>query len=166
MNIQLTVILLVLIFQLGILMYAGLKFVGFVRKQEARIIEFIEQIRSFSLPDEKTGFSPAAMLADRISEQFAQILIDKAKGTFMGMRSGQVRADHAVEADIAEGVISARYPWLGPILKAFPSLQKTLRRNPDLVGMAVEKLGSVMAPKHVPGNDHDNELMSQQEFKL
>jgi len=58
----------------------------------------------------------------------------------MGQRSGEVRAERAVEGAIAEDVARNAHPMVGPILDHMPELKKTLRKNPGLLDFALSKL--------------------------
>lgn len=141
--------MLLLAVQVSLLFYAGLK-----------VKRFISTIKAFSVPDKETGLSPAGMITTKITDQFATSLMDKAKVTFMGIQSGQIRGQRAAAADVAEGTLSAKFPWLGVLLQSFPALRKTIRRAPGLVEslpMILNKVGGpIKTETNIPTNSGHN----------
>lgn len=75
----------------------------------------------------------------------ARSIVAQAKASFMGMESGAKRQEAAIAGDIAEGVLNTQLPLAGALLQSFPSLRKTLRRNPQLLDLALSKLGGLGA---------------------
>lgn len=67
----------------------------------------------------------------------------------MASQSAAVRAEKAIEGDIAEG-LAAQNPIVAMAMQAFPKLGKTLRRNPELVDVVLAKLASKVSV--APGN--------------
>ena len=105
-----------------------------------KLLSIYSEFIGFVSPiDEKTP-SPIAQLVSSMSDVLARSLIAQAKATFMGIQSGEVRADKAVSADIALEAASMANPAIGAILGSFPALKKTLRRNPQLLDLAMSKL--------------------------
>lgn len=92
-------------------------------------------------PDEKTP-SPLGNFVDTIAQMFARALVALVKTTQMGELSGVVRAEKAVNSAIAEDLVSQQ-PVLSAILQQFPALKKTLRRNPQLMDMAIQSLSKI-----------------------
>jgi hypothetical protein len=90
----------------------------------------------FITPVSDSQPSPLAMLIDNIATMFSRSIVMQAKASFMGIQSGQKRAETAIAGDIAEGMVS-QSP-LGGLLNSFPALKKTLRRNPQLIDMAMQ----------------------------
>jgi len=124
-------------------------------------LRFRSLFRSFvTSPDEKTP-SPFAELVSNISDVFSRSVLAGAKTTFMGLQSGLVRGEKAVGADIAEDIISAKNPLLGAALDSFPSLRKTLRRNPKLIDIVAQRLLDKSTPAPAGSNHSD-----QFSFKL
>ena len=114
----------------------------------------IRQIRDFITPaDDKTP-SPLAQTTSAISEVFARSFVAQAKATFMGIQSGQVRADKAIEADVAMDALQMTNPMIASILQMFPSIKKAIRKNPAIIDMAFKQIGKINAPA---GDNHDND---------
>ena len=95
-------------------------------------------ITQFVTPTSENQPSPFALLIDSVSSMFGRSIVAQAKSTLMGVQSGAKRAETAIAGDIAEGVIESQSPMLGGLLNSFPALKKTLRRNPQLVDMAMQ----------------------------
>lgn len=101
-------------------------------------------------PDEKTP-SPLGNFIDTIAQMFARALVALVKTTQMGELSGMVRAEKAVNSAIAED-LAGQQPVLSAVLQQFPALKKTLRRNPQLMDMAIQSLAKI-APGSGSGNN-------------
>lgn len=108
--------------------------------------------RDFITSPGENEASPFAELISTVSDVFSRSMAATAKATFMGKQSGDSRAEAAVEADIAEDLLAAKNPLLAAALQSFPTLKKSLRRNPQLVDIAVKKLLGQTAEGPVPGN--------------
>lgn len=114
----------------------------------SRIATVFREFRGFvTAPDEKTP-SPLAQLASSLADIFARSIVAQLKATFMGKQSGDVRAEKAVSADIAEDMLAQSNPLISAALDSFPTLKKSLRRNPGLIDYAIKKFlnGSQSAP--------------------
>jgi hypothetical protein len=125
------------------------------------------EFKSFITPiDEKTP-SGLASLCDSIAILFGRALVAQLKAVFMGKQSGEVRGEQTVNADIAFDTVSMANPMIGAVLKSFPALSKTLRRNPALLDFALAKLGSMgnksNSPVQVSPESGDNH---QVKFKM
>lgn len=153
---NITIIVILAVIGALVLLIAGLLF-GFSRK----LYQFENVIRSFVTPiDEKTG-SPLAKVTESAADMIARSIMAQAKGFMLGLQSGQKRAETAIQADIAEGSGLGASP-LGAVLESFPALKKTLRRNPQLIDMA---MGYLSRKKGVAaGSSSDNG--QQPKFKL
>jgi len=153
MNIMLALILIVNVCVLGLLVFAGFK-----------IRAAIRQFQDFlTAPDEKTP-SALTQSISVISDMFGRAVAASLKAAFMGKQSGDVRAEQAVMGDIVKDSIDQTSPLLGGILQSFPSLQKTLRRNPALLDLAISKLAGITGGS--PGSSGGNHTNSQVKFKL
>jgi len=106
-------------------------------------------VRSFVTPKGPDEASPLANVVDVGSDMVARAIMARAKTTFMGQLSGQVRQEKAVEGAIAEDVARNAHPLAGTLLDAMPELRKTLRKNPQLLDFALSKLGGMMEQKDV-----------------
>lgn len=84
--------------------------------------------------------SPLAQTTGAMADMVARSLVAQAKATFMGLQSGNSRAEKAIEADMAEDLIAQKSPLAGAIMSSFPSLRRTLRRNPQLIDLAMQEM--------------------------
>lgn len=97
------------------------------------------QILAFIVPAKEGEASALAQALDAFSIMLARSLTAQIKTTLMGMNSGLARAEKAIQGDLALDV-AGQNPTIGGILAAFPSLGKTLRRNPQLLDLALSFL--------------------------
>lgn len=111
-------------------------------------------VSAFLQPTGENQPSPLATSVDAFSVIFARSITTSLRAMLMGMQSGVVRSEKAVEGDIAEGVAENGSPILAAAMQAFPALRKTIRRNPGLVDLALSRLGgSLVGHKdRQPGN--------------
>jgi hypothetical protein len=124
------------------------------------IFKFYRTIREFVTPPAKNQPSPLGGAVSAVSDQIARSIVSQAKATFMAGESAAVRADKAVQGDIAVDVASQN-PLVSGLMAQFPTLKKSLRRNPQLLETALSYLASRQSGG-VPGNGSS----SQAKFKL
>lgn len=105
--------------------------------------------------------SEFALITDAVADQIARAIVAQAKATFMGIQSGQVRAEKALEGDIAMDQAS-QIPLLQGVLGAFPAVKKALRRNPALLDFAIQKIMNKPQVVESSGNGH----IESPKFKL
>lgn len=117
-----------------------------------------------SSPDGKSP-SPASLVVDALVNRAADSIMIHFKTTFMGILSGESRAARKLEGEAAEAAISEKSPLASIALAAFPSLKKSLGRNPALVQAILSRLvGSVahgqlpLEPGNHTGNDYGARL--------
>lgn len=96
-------------------------------------------VRDFVSPEGDGQPSPLAKAMDAGASMLGRAIIAQAKTTLMGQASGQVRAGQAIDANITDDLLSTN-PLASTLLGQFPSLRKTLRRNPQLADMAIAAL--------------------------
>lgn len=127
-----------------------------------RIKTVYSQFQAFITPiDDKQG-SPLYQLVDALSQVFSRTLIAQAKSIFMAKESGIVRGQNSVDSALADDMLQASSPILAGLLAQFPSVAKTLKRNPALLNYAMEKLasklpgGSPGSPTIIDGNHKSN----------
>lgn len=101
------------------------------------------QFISFITPEADGKPSPAATVAQNVSDMAARSIVAQVKGFLMGLQSGQSRGQTAVTGDIVEGAAGQQLPMIGAVLDSFPALKRTLRRNPALLDLALSKLAGV-----------------------
>lgn len=110
---------------------------------------FEKTIKRFvSAPDEKTP-SPLCQLTRLISTDLVDIAAGKLTASGMGNKSAAVRQAKAIEADILEDTAPG---WVQALLSQMPQLRKTLRTNPQLAGMALQKLRETALAKQGQGS--------------
>lgn len=142
MNILLALILVLFLVNIALIVFAFKK-----------IASVYSQFRDFITPTKEGELSPAAQVGSALADMLARSLVAQIKSTFMGKQSGAVRAENAVAGDIAEDMVNQQLPLAGAVLDSFPTLKKTLRRNPALLDFALSKLsgmggnGAVLAGK-------------------
>lgn len=108
-----------------------------------------ENIRGFLVPPEKGKPSALAQMTEAMSVQAARAIAAQMKMTFMGKESGDARAQKGIAADIGEDMLQMSNPMIASLLQSFPTLRRTLRRNPGLMDIALSAFG----PKQ---GDHPN----------
>jgi len=141
--------LLIAIIVINFLLLAFFLFVGY------KVFTVFRQFVGFITPEGEGKPSPLANFIQAGADIVSRTLVMQAKATFMGKQSGDSRAMKAIEGDVAQDMISGASPMLGGLLQSFPSLSKTLRRNPGLADMALQFLASKMGGNKgvsVPGN--------------
>jgi len=110
--------------------------------------------------------SPLAMVVSTTADMIARSLVAQIKSTFMGKQSGEVRGEQAVVGDIAFDAIGQVNPVVGAVLNSFPSLKKTLKRNPALLDFALSKLAGSNQAKQAIMPALDNNPSASVKFKL
>lgn len=118
-------------------------------------------IREFVSSPAENQPSPFAIWCDSVAMVFARAITAQIKTTLMGVQSGSVRAEKAIEADIAEDMLS-QSP-IGALLDSFPTLRKSIRRNPALLPLVQGALQRVFK-----GGNGGSQVSSasQPKFKL
>lgn len=136
---------------------AGVIFYGNYRKIKRTLQEFVT-------PTAEGEFSPLGHAIDAVSSQVARAIVAQAKTTFMSSESAVARGKATVEADINQDLLAASNPVIAGIMNMFPTLRKSLRRNPGLTQFAIEKIVEKF------GNKNNGSMQaaptSQTEFKL
>lgn len=150
-NILLTLILLSIL--------SGLLFLGLIIIKFRRIIVDFRQF--VTAVDDKTP-SPLATLVAAMSDIAARSIVARIKMTFMGKQSGDVRAQSSVDASIAEDQVNSINPLIGSLLDSFPTLKKSLLKNPALIDFALSKLSRFQGSNELGSNGHN----TQTKFKL
>lgn len=95
---------------------------------------------AFVTPPSEGQPSPLANATDAIAGQFGRAITASIKTTLMGYSSGIVRAEKGLQGDVAEDV--ARQTPLGGLLDSFPTVRRTLRKNPGLLDLALGLLAN------------------------
>lgn len=148
----------VLLVFLGLIL-SGIGVIAFVFYRKYRYIEQV--ILGFITPESEGKPSPLATSLDVVAQMFARAITAQIKTTLMGLESGLVRGEKAVQGDIAVD-LAGQTPLAG-LLGAFPTLKKSLRRNPGLLDMALPVLASLAGKATSPGG---NGSSGSPKFKL
>lgn len=127
-----------------------------VERYEAEIRELIEPVAD-GQP------SPLASAIDAASQVAARAITAQLKTTFMGIESGARRGASGIAADVVEDA-AAGSP-IGAILSSFPTVRKSLRRNPGLIDVALGLVGN-MSQRGNGGNGHMPVEVGKPRFKL
>lgn len=128
----------------------------------ARVRAVYTQFRLFVTPIEEGKPSPLAQTTQVLADMLGRSLVAHIKGTFLGKQSGDARAQTAVSADIAQDSMAGSP--IGAILESFPSLKKSIRRNPQLLDIALQFLSKNKQAQSLPGGNGSSG--SQIKFKL
>lgn len=97
-----------------------------------------EVVKTFITPPEEGKPSALAMTSQAFAEIIARSMMAQAKGFLMGLQSGETRGKQAIAGDVVQDSLGASP--LAAILGSFPSLKKSLRRNPQLLDLAMGML--------------------------
>jgi len=136
--------------------------VGAVAFSIAVFFRIKSALTEFITPPEPDKPSQLGLVTDAAASMLARAVVAQAKTTFMGVSSGAVRAEQAVKGDIALD-LAGQNPLLGTILASFPHLGKTLKRNPQLIDIALNYLQSHANPG---SNGQHQPVSSSPKFKL
>ena len=94
--------------------------------------------------------SPLATAADILASMIGRAVAAQLKTSLMGMESGLKRGERTIE-EAASADIMAQSPLSG-ILDGFPTVKKTLRRNPQLLDAALGLISKMGGSQVSPGN--------------
>lgn len=148
MNILIACLITIILFALGYFAYK-------LRRFEQAFASFV------TAPDEKTP-SLFASTVDNISRTVGHGVAIELKTTFMGIQSGAKRAEQAVMNDIVQDTVQEASPLAGAVLESFPSLKKTIAKNPALLDVLLSRVMGGMASKTnnggANGGDYSNRL--------
>lgn len=89
----------------------------------------------FITPAAPDSPSQLAKAIDAVSQMFARSIAASVKGTLMGMQSGAVRGETAIQGALLQD--TAAQAGLGALLSSFPAVSRTLKKNPALFDMAM-----------------------------
>jgi hypothetical protein len=153
MNILLTLILIVNLAALAIILAISWK-----------VRQIYEDFKVFITAPDTDHASPASDFVNGLVSSAGRSIAMEIKAIFMGKQSGAVRGEAAITADIAEDALAIANPTLSAILNSFPALKRTLRRNPQLTELAIQKLANFAPQNSGPSNDSGNG--HQPKFKM
>lgn len=102
-------------------------------------------VTDFMVPQEEGKPSALAMTWEAACDMLARAVMARATTAVMTASSAVSRAARAVEGDIMEDMAREQSPVAGFVLDRFPTLSKTLKRNPALMDLAMSTLQKVMA---------------------
>jgi hypothetical protein len=131
-----------------------------------RISIIKRQITSFITPESDGKPSPLANSIEAISEIFGRSITAQIKTSLMGVESGLIRGEKAVNKAIADDSLRMANPLIAGLLDSFPSVKKTLSKNPALLDIAISQLSKRMPSIGSPGNNHQPESPAQVKWDL
>lgn len=152
----------------------GFAFAGFFiwRAWDAAVREYLsarqeldslkQQAIDFVTPHEEGKPSQLALAADALSSMMARALVVQFKTSMMGSSSARTRGEQAIQGDVAQDIAS-NIPAAAALMDSFPTLRRSLRRNPSLLDFALPFIqslaGKVGADNHGPdGNGHQTQF--------
>lgn len=107
--------------------------------------------KQFFTPSASDTPSAAALLLDSITARVSEVIMTEFKTTFMGVLSGQARAEKAALKEATQAAIAEKSPMLSAAFSAFPKLGKSLLKNPSLLQFILGKVtASQPAPARAP----------------
>jgi len=118
-----------------------LSVIGFGRKMS----QLERGVESFIIPESEGKPSHLARTAEVFADMIGRSVSATAKATFMGKQGADIRGQAAVEGDIAED--TAKQSAVGSLLTSFPTLRKSIRRNPQLLDVAMAILKQEITPQ-------------------
>lgn len=127
MGIITALILVVLLFQLGISTFLLLQ-----------SLKIYKNFKGFMIPEGENQQSPLGAIVEGVAE----VIGNKVKGAILGVLSGASRVEKAAGEEIVSEGMANSNPLLG-ILAGFPKIRRLIAKNPELVTMAMSKLGGL-----------------------
>lgn len=100
------------------------------RRIRAVVIDFLT-------PESENKPSPFGLAIDGVASSIARAIMAQAKAYLMGLQSGQVRGEKAIQGDLA--LDDAQNSPIGALLN-YPNVRRTLKRNPGLMDIAAQFL--------------------------
>jgi hypothetical protein len=101
----------------------------------------------FVSPAEPGKPSPMAQTLEASADILARAITARMSTAIMTGSSALARAGRAVEGDVIEDLARQTHPAIDGLLSAFPTLRKTLRRNPALLDIGVQAMMRAMDGK-------------------
>jgi len=135
-------------------------FVAVFKRFGRTVEETRAQVQALVSPGEDGGPSPLAQVAKGLVDQGAKSVVDHIKTSFMGIESGQARAEKFLDGAISSDALALGAPGLAQVLGNFPTVKKFLMKNPALADLAIQKLANfgskVAGPQGGPTNGQSN----------
>jgi len=140
----------------NILLIAIILILGLALACSLAVFNRLKQIiTDFITPVEPDKPSQLANVTEVVAGMFGRAITAQIKTTLMGMESGASRALKAVEGDIALDRTS-QSPLAG-LLGSFPTLRKSIRRNPQLLDVALGVISDMASRKAGSGSNGSGE---------
>lgn len=125
----------------------------------------LQQGRAFITPESEGKPSPLANITQVTADMVGRAISASLKATFMGKASVISKNEAKVDNDIVMDSIGLANPLISTLLGNFPSLKKTLTRNPALLDIALQKLTQGRAAL-TQGESHSGSDGHQVKFNL
>lgn len=104
-----------------------------------RVRSIFNNIKAFIIPVDDKSESPASLLYALLIKRLAVEL----KVTIMGSMGGKAKGEAYAEQAIMTDMVEAENPAIAAIMTAFPSLGKSLKKNPALMQYALSKIAGL-----------------------
>lgn len=109
------------------------------------VLRIKQMLLDFIVPVEDGKPSALATACEAVASMIGRAVTAQIKATLMGMQSGDKRQVAAVEGAIAQD--QAGQMGFGSLLQSFPILGKSIKKNPQLMDIAMQILAQRLAPK-------------------
>lgn len=130
-----------------------------------RYVHIQEQIETFLTPVEEGKPSPAAQVWEAAADMLSRAMMARLSTAIMTGSSALSRASKAVEGAVIEDVVAQQSPLLAGLLDQFPTLKKTLKRNPQLLDIGLQAMQRAMQSK-AAAQTNGHKVEPQQELDL
>jgi len=114
----------------------------------------VQNIMVFLLPTAPGEQSPMAKSLYLLAANVAKEISTSLAASFMGQKSGQLRGENAVMADMTTDLLSQSSPLLAGLASMFPSVVKRISKNPALAQFALGKITELLSKKGLPPADN------------
>lgn len=136
---------------LTLILFANLAILAAILTVFIKVRRVYADFRAFVSPciDEegKPVPSPLAIIVNSLADQAVRNGVGYLKASFMGKKSGEVRADEALQTDLQLDLASAANPLIGQVLNGIPALRRLAKKNPGLIDLALSRM-------NLGGNGH------------
>lgn len=156
---------------LALILVSNLVFLALFASFLFRLSRVHAQFVAFVSPEGENQPSPLGKMLDIVAADFARAAVAQIKAHLMGAKGVDTRQANAIEGDIALDV-AGQNPLIGQLLERMPNLKRTLRRNPALINLVIEKLPGMFGLSGQPPNGPvaaqpgNGNRHSQAKFKL
>lgn len=152
LNILVALVLLAVVGAIGIITYIFIK-----------VRSVANDIKAFIYPLEEGKPSALAESAQVVADMVARSMVAQVKTTLMGMESGLVRSQKALDGAVVDDMIAQSNPLISGLLSAFPNVRKMIKKNPALLDSAIGLLAKSKIAQPTSSGNGQGKIT---EFKL